>query len=508
MALAVVPLALAACAPAVSLHEPASASAVPAGPPARQEPAPPEPELPYTSVALVYPVADATGAPASPRAPAVPGWIPDADGGIDGRTGLQAYNQATPGTKSNYEFEQKLDDTWMVKQSLRYDGPQNQPGAAGRPDGASVESDGLGSGLGTFNVGTYAQARFTTAGLQHSFKFGFDYLKSRDIYESRIAPAPSLDIFDAGYGTHIGQPRIMARSYAEESKLGFFVQDEVQYQRWVLSMVGRRDQGMRRTVDLNTAGDEADAAQDDVYSGRLGLRYQFPIGLSPYVNYSQSYAPRAGDAAWATSQQYETGVRYQPPLLGQLMTVTAFNQIQNNAQASNAQEGCAAAGCSAWAEMRIRGTTVESKLQPLQNMNLVATYALTRSTVLHASDDAYAAMLANRYPDVSEQRLSLGANYAVTRGWFAGLSLDGRVGRAGAYYGGAASGMAVSYTLLDAGVNYDFARLDSSLKGLKLRASANNMLDQEYASYCYTDACTAGARRSVSAILNYQVAWP
>jgi len=129
--------------------------------------------------------------------------------------------------------------------------------------------------------------------------------------------------------------------------------------------------------------------------------------------------------------------------------------------------------------------------------------------VIGASEDAYAAMLSNRYADVSEQRVSVGAKYAVTRGSFAGLSLDGRVGRAGAVYSSVAQpGLAVAYTLVDAGINYDFAHLNPDLKGLKLRASANNMFDTSYASYCYTDSCTAGGRRSVSAILNYQVPWP
>ena len=500
-----VPLALGGCAPAVSLHEPAAASAVPAGPAPRLEPAPPESELPYTPVAIIYAVTDEGAV----RVPSAPAWNPGADLSVDTRTGTQAYGQPGARQQSSYEFEQKLDETWVVTQNVRYGRPENQP-AADWITGSPAPRDTLGSGLGTFNVGSQAQAKFTTLGFQHSFKFGFDYVRSRDIYESRIAPSPSLDIFEAAYGTAIGQPRIAARSFAEESKLGFFVQDQVQYRRWVLSMVGRRDQNTHRTIDLNAVQDDGTGLrEDDVYSGRLGLRYQFDIGLAPYVNYSQSHAPRAGAAMSATSQQYETGVRYQPPALGQLMTITAFNQIQNNAQVSEAQEGCAVAGCSAWAELRIRGATVESRVQPLQGLNLVATYAVTSSTVTGASEDAYAAMLSNRYADVSEQRVSLGARYAVTRGSFAGLSLDGRVGRAGAVYSNVAQpGLAVSYTLVDAGINYDFARLSPDLKGLKLRASANNMFDTSYASYCYTDSCTAGGRRSVSAILNYQVPWP
>lgn len=500
-----VPLALGGCAPAVSLHEPASASAVPAGPPPRPEPTPPEPDLPYTPVTLIYAVTDE----GTVRVPTAPAWNPGADLSADSRAGAQAYGQPAARQQSSYEFEQKLDETWVVKQNVRYGRPENQP-SVDWINGSPAPQDALGPGLGTFNVGSQALARFATLGFQHSFKFGFDYVKSRDIHENRIAPSPSLDIFDAGYGTTIGQPRIVARSFAEESKLGFFVQDEIQYQRWTLSMVGRKDQNIHRTVDLNAVGDEGSGLrEDDIYSGRLGLRYRFANGLAPYVNYAQSYAPQAGDAATATSQQYEAGVRYQPPALGQWMTITAFNQIQNNAQTSDAQEGCAAAGCSAWAELRIRGATVESRMQPLQGLSLVAAYALTSSSVIGASEDAYTAMLGNRYADVSEQRVSLGARYAVTRGSFAGLSLDGRVGRTGAIYSNSVQpGLAVSYTLMDAGFNYDFAHLSPGLKGLKLRASANNMFDTGYASYCYTDACTAGGRRSVSAILNYQVPWP
>ncbi|NYE22674.1 TonB-dependent siderophore receptor [Pigmentiphaga litoralis] len=461
-----------------------------------------------TSAAVAFPVAE-PGVD-SPVAPA-PQWNPDADGGVADAWGSQRYGRSTAMRKSDFEFEQKLDDTWSIKQSLRYGRPSTEQGNGLTPESLRASDDGLLPGLGTFNLGTHAMGKFTTVRLQHQFKFGFDYLKARDIYETRVALAPSLDIFDPAYGAAVGGPRAVAQAYAEKRQLGLFVQDQVTLDKWTMSLVGRRDQLTNRTIDLGANTSDAVLLNNETVSGRIGLKYQFDNGLAPYMNYSNTYAPVGGSEFTSTaSQQYETGVRYVPDIFGKVTTLSAFNQIQNNSQTTDTGGGCGLAGCQAWAELRVRGAAVESKLQPLPNLRVVAAYMVTNSSVMNTSDDAYSAMLANRFPTVSEQQVSVRAKYAVDRGSFAGLSLDGRVGHTGASYGyaGRSSDIAPSYMLVDAGVNYDFGRLYSELKGLQFRASASNLLDKGYVAYCYTDSCSVGAGRSVSAIVNYQMPWP
>lgn len=503
-------LALGGCASSVSLDEPANAgsglkptvyyastnraSAPDYHPSLDDQP---------VSVALVFPVQDMgiTGA----------NWNPEADQGSSSALwGGQRLGRQDNATKSNYEFEQKLDDTWVVKQTLRY----GQPGIGQSVDWSSMRLQGQGDdlypGLGTFNVGTQALAKFHTVGLQHNFKFGFDYLKTRDIYESRVGLAPSLDIFDPIYGTTLGAQRSVARAYMEQRQLGMYVQDQVTLDKWTVSLVGRRDQLTNRTIDLGAADQGVILQDDQTFSGRVGLKYQFASGFAPYMNYSNTYAPVGGaDYIATSSQQYETGVKFQPPTAwGKMMTVSAFNQIQNNAQVTDPPAGCDAVGCQSWAELRVRGASVESKLQPVEGLKVVAAYLVTNSSVIGTSPDAYGTMLANRFPTVTEQQVSVRARYAVDRGSFAGLSLDGRVGRTGASYGyGGATELAPSYVLVDAGVSYDFGRVNADLKGLQFRASASNLLDRGYVAYCYTDACSAGVGRSVSATVNYQVQW-
>ncbi len=495
---------LCGCASSVSLDEDVAASSAsrPRAYSAEQAAADPRPAW-RPPVALAYSVRD--GDVASPVAT----WNPAAEPAAGGETINRSYGQPGLSEQANYEFEQKLDDTWVMKQTLRYGRPQAQADADPWANTSlQPEQDLLAPGLGAFSVGSQAQAKLHALGMQHTIKFGFDYLTSRDIYEARMAPGPTLDIFDAGYGTVIGTPRLVARAYSEQRKTGLYAQDDLQWQGWTLSMVARQDQLSKRTIDLTSTEDSGEVQGSEMLSGRLGLRYRFDIGLEPYVNYSQTYAPGAGSGR-ASSQQYETGVKYQPAGLGQLMTLTAFNQVQSNTQTSDARLGCASAGCRAWAELRIQGATLESRLAPMEGLKLIASYALTNSSVTAASTDAYSTLLANRFPQVSEQRVALRARYAIKRGGFSGLSLDGRVGRTGAYYGSAdQAGQAQTYTLMDAGINYDFGQLNAGLKGLKLRASANNLFDQQYWSYCYTDACALGGGRSVSAVLNYQIPWP
>lgn len=434
-------------------------------------------------------------------------WNPDADANPD-LWGGQRLGRMDTGQKSNFEFEQKLDDTWVVKQTLRY----GSPTAVG--DGVSnlrpTESS-LQPGSGTFNVGTQALAKFQAMGMQHQFRFGFDYLKTRDIYQSQVGIAPSLDIFDPIYGTTLRGPRYSTRAYMEQSQLGMYVQDQITYQKWTLSMVGRRDLLNSRTIDLASADDGSLLQSNETLSGRMGLKYQFDSGFAPYLNYSNTYAPVGGNEyLTTTSQQVETGVKFQPPTAwGKLMTVSAFNQIQNNTQSSDPAGGCSSSGCDAWSELRVRGASLESRLQPVEGLKVVAAYMVTNSAVTGASADAYSTMLANRFPTVTEQQVSVKARYAIERGNLAGLTLDGRVGRTGATYGyGGATDLAPSYVLVDAGVNYDFGRVSSQLKGLFFRASASNLLDKGYVAYCYTDSCSVGVGRSVTATVNYQMPWP
>ncbi|GAA4335248.1 hypothetical protein GCM10023144_28300 [Pigmentiphaga soli] len=435
-----------------------------------------------------------------------PGWAPGPRTSLG--AGVDVTGQGQPAaSQAAYEFEQKLDDDWQVKQSVRYGRPDNQPAGnwvdPGRPEDPTLP------GLGTYTVGSQVHGTVRTFGLQHQVQFGFDYLKARDIFENRVEPSASLDILDPRYGSAVAAPRMAARAYSERSSLGLYVQDQIQLHRWTLSLVGRRDQLGNRTVDLATPEGDAILQDDQALSARAGLRYQFDNGLSPYLNYSQSTTLLGSAAATSTGQQIETGVRFQPPALGQLLTMTAYNQFQNNAQAPDAESGCAAAGgCRAWADLRIRGASIESRFQPLDGLNLTASYAASNSVVSSASADAYTVMLTNRYPSVSQQQVSLRANYAVSDGTLAGLTLDGRVGHTGAAYGGLGAPVEASYLLVDAGIGYDFGRLSPDLKGLKFRATASNLFAQNYWAYCYTDACTGGAARSISALLNYQIPWP
>jgi iron complex outermembrane receptor protein len=71
---------------------------------------------------------------------------------------------------------------------------------------------------------------------------------------------------------------------------------------------------------------------DDALTGRAGIVYLFDNGFAPYASYAQSFLPLLGTDFFGnpfepeTGEQYEAGLKYQPPrMLELLVTFAAFD---------------------------------------------------------------------------------------------------------------------------------------------------------------------------------------
>ena len=116
-----------------------------------------------------------------------------------------------------------------------------------------------------------------------------------------------------------------------QSQLGLYAQDQLRLGPW-LAVLGVRQDFVTNDVQ------GAPAEDTRATTGRAGLMYELPFGLTPYVTYAQSFTPifGAGCAGVCKAQQgemVELGFKYNP-LPGTAINGAIFDTTEKNRLAS------------------------------------------------------------------------------------------------------------------------------------------------------------------------------
>ncbi|TBU80757.1 TonB-dependent siderophore receptor [Pseudomonas daroniae] len=415
-----------------------------------------------------------------------------------------------------YNFSHRLNDTWTLRQNLQSNhvkvdtkaSPSFMLDASGRQL-SRVATHGEGEAT-SLTVDSNAQAEFATGALRHTALVGVDYLHLDDRYEfaSNLYDTP-IDIYDPVYGQPVPDliPRIDYRQRTEQ--VGVYAQDQLKYDNWILTLGLRYDDASSRT--RNQLPGISKARQDDSkVTGRIGLAYVFDNGMTPYLSYATSFDPTAGTDFSGqafkptTGEQYELGVKYQPPGSDSLITVSAFQLTQENVltpdpinNGFNEQTG----------EIRVRGIELEGKTSLGRQLDLIASYAYMDSEVTRANPSASGATLeGNERIQVPAHQASAWLDYTLADGPLAGAGAGVGVRYQSKSYGDAENTLEMpGRTLVDAAVHYDLGRASASLDGLDLRVTASNLLDKRYVSYCQGELqCYYGQGRTALATLTYR----
>ncbi|MCD0503441.1 TonB-dependent siderophore receptor [Bordetella petrii] len=427
-----------------------------------------------------------------------------------------------------YLFSHQANDTWTFKQNLRYNHMRGEaramPGYLLNPVDMRTWSRTMSRGRGTgatFTVDTQALARFDTGPVSHEALFGFDVLNMRDTYEfaNAIAGVPPLDLFDPVYGKPMpGVDDLITRIDSRQSteQYGFYAQDQLRYQNWILTLGGRYDIADSTTRNLLAA--QKVTQRDHAFTGRAGLTYLFDNGWAPYVAYSTSFAPTGGTDfegnpfKASKGKQIEAGVKYQPPGSNSLVTLSVYQLTQTNVLTSDTTPGRPPGFQSQAGETRARGIELEGKASLARGLDLVASYAYVDSVVTRSANTD----LINGVPESREgkhpyyaprHQAAAWLGYTVQSGALQGLGLGAGVRYVGADWGDPANTLRIpAVTLVDAALSYDFGRAHPSLGGLSLALNATNLFDRRYVGTCITaTSCSYGAGRMVYATLKY--AW-
>ncbi|PZW40102.1 TonB-dependent siderophore receptor [Pseudomonas sp. URMO17WK12:I2] len=449
----------------------------------------------------------------------------------DGRRISSGFFEGDPGVEeftrtqqmAGYEVEHRFNDTWSARQNFRYVDARvsnSQIWASGYLSDTSNELyRGYSGGqerLHAWIVDNVLQADFATGAAQHTLVLGLDYQYSKnkiaDQRDNSILQPPGsvtpIDVFDPVYGNNpLTSTNPVTDALRRQKQTGLYLQDLVEIDNWNLSF-GVRQDWYDVSIDDEISG--KDDNQGEKLSGHVGVLYAFDNGVSPYVSYSTSFNPTSNYSSGAqildptTGEQWEAGLKFQPPGTDDLYTLSFFNLEMENlfAKENSLVTDSFYKGVGG---IRSRGVELEARFKPVDNLQVIASYtyadvSYSKSYFVNAGSAVVDAK-GNTPPQTPERMASLWADYSFSDGALAGLSVG-----AGTRYVGQSEGSELndfdvpSYTLFDASIGYDLSQV--GLKGTSLRLTANNLTDEYYVASCYSAvACYLGEERTVTATL-------
>ncbi|MCW6033232.1 ferrichrome porin FhuA [Pantoea sp. JK] len=418
-------------------------------------------------------------------------------------------NKISRNTKMvGYNFEHSFNDTWTVRQNLRY--------ADLRTDYRSIYGNGFipatqqitrGSAvsnekLNQFALDNQVQAKFATGAVDHTLLMGVDYQRTRNDIDAAFGSAAPISAINPQYGNDavIGTP-FPYQYLNRQEQTGLYSQDQMEWNRWVLTLGGRYDYAM--TSALNRNGNTEEKNHDQAFTWRGGLNYVFDNGIAPYFSYSESFIPTAGTTSSgqtfdpSRAKQYEAGVKYVPKDRPIVITgaVYQLTKTKNLTADPNSLQFSVQGG-----EIRSRGVELEAKAAINANINLTAAYSYTDAEYTHDT------LLKGKTPvQVPKHMASIWSDYTFHETALSGVTLG-----AGVRYVGESKGIysandpanenqnfdVAGYTTVDAALKYDLARF--GMPGSTIGVNVNNLFDREYVASCYRDyACYWGAERQI-----------
>lgn len=418
-------------------------------------------------------------------------------------------NKISRNTKMvGYNAEHSFNDTWTLRQNLRY--------ADLRTDYRSIYGNGFlpatqeitrGSAvseekLNQLAVDTQAQAKFATGQVDHTLLLGVDFQRTRNDIDAQFGTASSLNAVNPQYGDNSVTPFGPYQHLNKQRQTGLYAQDQLEWNRWVLTLGGRYDYAMNSVYDR--VADSVDRQNDQAFTWRGGLNYVFDNGIAPYFSYSEAFIPNAGSTYEgqafdpSRAKQYEAGVKYVPKdrpvvLTAALYQLTKTKNLTADPDTKNHPNSSVQSG-----EIRSRGVELEAKAALNANVNLTASYTYTDAEYTEDTQ------LKGKTPvQVPKHMASLWSDYTFHETALSGVTLGAGVRYVGESQGLYSTGTeqnqnfkVAGYTTVDAALKYDLGRF--GLPGSTVGVNVNNLFDRDYVASCYREyACYWGAERQI-----------
>lgn len=333
--------------------------------------------------------------------------------------------------------------------------------------------------------------QFKNSNIENNLLGGVDYRHQKvDARYTLFGSAPNVNVFNpsASYGAvqTINAPETGIKS----KQLGFYVQNSLKlFNRVGITTGVRHDRASSEEVNGQSA-----KYNHTSYSG--SLMYYAPLGLNPYIAYSESFHLPAGLSGNqrlydpATTEQYEVGMKYLPSWLDGSVSLAAFKARDKGALVSNAT----GATVSSANPVKRKGVEIQAQANITDNISGQFAY-----TYLSSITDNNGKEIRNAL--TPKHSASLRGSYNFDSGALNGLSLGAGVRYTGNSYtsnGSLYSGYRVpSSTVFDLFARYQFGT------NWEAQINADNITNRSYISGC-DYYCYYGQGRSVLGKVSYK----
>lgn len=422
-----------------------------------------------------------------------------------GEPGLDRYTSES--THLGWAFEHALNDTWTIRQNLRWTKSRNNyssfyvnsftfdpdvnPFPTADQRTLARYNDISKTHSFTLNIDTNAQAKFETGPLSHTVLMGLDYARFRKTGWAGFDSGTGnlIDIYNPVYGNVDSIATLSPLPEARLMQTGLYVQDQVKFDRhWILTAGLRRDKAENKN-------EGSERQESNKTTGRYGLSYVFDNGWAPYVSYAESFIPLSNmsvDGGYLKPQegkQWELGLKYMPVGGRTRFTAAVYDLVDENRPIYVANNMYTQKGT-----IYSRGLELEAGTSFGDRWDLIAAYSFTRATYGTTDNPAEKGQQVETIPKY------LASGWLTKR--FSIGNVDGfRAGLGVRYIGESWNSTHIvktpDVTLFDAMLGFDHGNWRYTL-------NASNLADKEYVSTCITRGdCWIGARRAAIASATY-----
>ncbi|ANP89131.1 TonB-dependent siderophore receptor [Rhizobium leguminosarum] len=408
-----------------------------------------------------------------------------------------------------YQFEHEFDNGLTFRQNLRYShldlearylGVTSWTGTVAHRGTNAIRDE-----MNVFQVDNQLETKFDTGPLAHTMLFGLDYsnLQSSFGYGAGAAdPAFDFDIANPTYGVSGATPdyNVLA-SDADMRQVGIYVMDQIEVGNWRFNLGGRQT-WVNQTRDATLPTVSSEEVDKNAFSVQAGALYLFDNGIAPFVSYATSFDPVTNRSATNTilpptkGEQYEVGVKYQPPGSDILLSAVAYHIVEQNKPRLADPLTFA---YDSQGEVTGKGIELEARAAIADGLDIVAAYTYNDSEVTGGNN-------VGNTPAITPTHIaSLWANYTFQESNpFNGLSVGAGVRYIGETWTDVANTSKNPATFyVDASASYDFGAVDKKYEGLTAAFAIRNIAD-ERETVCEEGFCYLGQGRNMTGTLKYR----
>ncbi len=410
-----------------------------------------------------------------------------------------------------YKLEHRIDDVFTFRQNTRFNALHGETrylaGYFTTPTIFSRYPVAIGDDQQSVQTDNMLQADFATGPIVHKTLFGVNY--DRNAYNFKLGfggldPAYALNILNPTSGISGPTTPYTSDTRTKLDQVGVYLQDQMRFGNWHLSLSGRQDWADRVQNDALT-GALTGSQRDSAFTYSAGLLYHFENGIAPYVSYATSFQPVTDLGlngvllAPAEGEQIEGGIKYQPRS-DVLLTASVYDLKEKNASKLAGYVNGVAYYASV-GEIRVQGFEFEGRARITPEIDTVTTYTYSDAQITKSAITTEV----GKTPAVTPKHMaSSWLNYTFRNGPLEGLGFGAGVRYIDATW---TSNDNLSrnngYTLFDLAARYDFAALGPQFAGYQASINANNVAGEEVA-VCNAGYCYLSQGRTVIGTLRYR----